>query len=107
MKFLHGIGRNIILLGLVSFINDISSDMMLAILPMFIASIGGAGIAVGLIGGLGDSIASILKVFSGYWSDKFKKRKPFAVYGYLISSIAKLFSTSWRIVLLPSTKIWL
>jgi len=91
IKLLQGISRNIILLGIVSFINDISSDMMLAILPMFIASIGGAGIAIGLIGGLGDSIASILKVFSGYWSDKLKKRKPFAFYGYLISSIAKLF----------------
>jgi hypothetical protein len=50
--FLTGIGINIILLGVVSFITDVSSEMMLAILPMFILSLGGAGIAVGLIGGL-------------------------------------------------------
>jgi len=98
-KFFQGIGQNVILLGFVSFINDISSDMMMAVLPMFITSIGGAGIAIGLIGGLGDSIASILKVFSGYWSDKFKRRKPFAFYGYLVSSMAKL--------LFPLSQNWL
>ena len=69
--FFQGIGANVLLLGLVSFINDVSSDMIFAVMPLFIASLGGAGIAVGLIGGLGDSISGILKVFSGYWSDKF------------------------------------
>ena len=75
---------------------------MLAILPMFILSLGGAGIAVGLIGGLGDSLAGILKVFSGYWSDKVGRRKPFIFWGYLTSSIAKLFfplSQSWLTLL--------
>jgi MFS family permease len=90
-KFSQGIGANVILLGLVSFINDVSSDMIFAIMPLFIASLGGAGIAVGLIGGLGDSISGILKVFSGYCSDKFGRKKPFIFWGYLISSVAKLF----------------
>lgn len=87
---------------MVSFITDVSSEMMLAILPMFILSLGGAGIAVGLIGGLGDSVAGILKVFSGYWSDKVGRRKPFVFWGYLTSSIAKLFfplSQSWLTLL--------
>ncbi len=100
--FLTGIGINIILLGVVSFITDVSSEMMLAILPMFILSLGGAGIAVGLIGGLGDSVAGILKIFSGYWSDKVGKRKSFVFWGYLTSSIAKLFfplSQSWLTLL--------
>ena len=97
-KFLQGIGANVILLGLVSFINDISSDMIFAVMPLFIASLGGAGIAVGLIGGLGDSISGILKVFSGYWSDKFGRRKPFVFWGYFISSVAKL--------LFPFVKTW-
>ncbi len=101
-RFLAGIGVNIILLGIVSFITDVSSEMMLAILPMFILSLGGAGMAVGLIGGLGDSVAGILKVFSGYWSDKVGRRKPFVFWGYLTSSIAKLFfplSQSWLTLL--------
>jgi len=97
-KFLKGIGLNVIFLGLTSFINDVSSDMIFAIMPLFIASLGGAGIAVGLIGGLGDSISGILKVFSGYLSDKFGKKMPFVFGGYFISSIMKL--------LFPFVKAW-
>lgn len=83
---------------------------MLAILPMFILSLGGAGIAVGLIGGLRDSVAGILKVFSGYWSDKVGRRKPFVFWGYLTSSIAKLFfpfSQNWfaLLFLMPIERI--
>jgi MFS family permease len=97
-KFLAGIGTNIIKLGVVSLITDISSEMMLAILPMFILALGGTGIAIGLIGGLGDSVAGILKVFSGYWSDRAGRRKPFVLWGYLTSSCAKVFfplAQSW------------
>ncbi|MBU1487094.1 MFS transporter [bacterium] len=84
--------------------------MMMAILPMFITSLGGAGIAIGLIGGLGDSISSILKVFAGYWSDRLGKRKPFAFFGYLVSSVAKIlfpFSRNWwnLLILRPMERI--
>jgi len=102
-KFISGLGINIFLLGIISFLTDVSSEMMLAILPLFIASLGGAGIAIGLIGGIGDSVASLLKVFSGYWSDRLRKRKPFAFFGYSISSVAKLFFpfiTSWTQLLI-------
>jgi len=88
---LKAMSFNIILLGIVSFITDTSSDMMWPILPMFITSIGGTGLAVGLISGLAESVASILKVFSGYWSDKIGRRKPLVALGYTISSISKLF----------------
>jgi len=90
-KFISGLGINIFLLGIISLLTDVSSEMMLAILPLFIASLGGAGMAIGLIGGIGDSVASLLKVFSGYWSDRVRKRKPFAFFGYSLSSVAKLF----------------
>ncbi len=59
--------------------------------------------AIGLIGGVGDSVASLLKVFSGYWSDRVRKRKPFAFFGYSISSVAKLFFpfiSSWTQLLI-------
>jgi len=97
-----GIVTNILLLGIVSFLNDLSSEMIMPILPMFITSLGGAGLIVGLIGGLRDSISSILKVFCGYWSDKEGKRKIFVTSGYLNSSIFKLFlvfSKTWQHIL--------
>ena len=102
-KFISGLGINIFLLGIISFLTDVSSEMMLAILPLFIVSLGGGGIAIGLIGGIGDSVASLLKVFSGYWSDRLRKRKPFAFFGYALSSVAKLFFpfiTSWTQLLI-------
>ena len=90
---------NVILLGVVSFLNDVSSEMILPILPMFIKSLGGAGLAVGLAGGLRDSIPSILNILCGYWSDKIGKRKLFVSTGYLTSAVLKLFlafSKTWQ-----------
>ena len=101
-SYLKGMSINVLLLGLVSFLNDTSSEMILPILPMFITSLGGAGLVIGLIGGLRDSISSILKVLAGYWSDKIGKRKIFVSSGYLTSSIFKFllsFSRSWHHVL--------
>ncbi|RLF36980.1 MAG: MFS transporter, partial [Thermoplasmata archaeon] len=99
------IGMNIILLGIVSFLNDASSEMITPILPLFIMSLGGTGVILGLIGGLRDSISSLLKVICGYWSDKTGKRKIFVFSGYITSAVFKLllsFSTIWQHVLLFS-----
>ena len=93
---------NIYLLGLVSFINDIGSKMVLAVLPLFIHAIGGTGVAIGLVGGLGETIASLFKVFAGHLSDKWKKRKPFVFAGYGLAAFSKLllaFATTWPLVL--------
>ncbi len=97
-KYLKEVSVNIFLLGIVSFLNDLSSEMIMPILPMFITALGGTGLIVGLIGGLRDSISSILKVFAGYWSDKSGKRKIFVSSGYLTSALFKLF--------LAFSKIW-
>ncbi|MFQ6125570.1 MAG: MFS transporter [Candidatus Heimdallarchaeota archaeon] len=97
LKKRFGISINIILLGVVSFLTDISSEIILPILPFFIVALGGAGLAVGLVGGLEGSISSILKVFSGYFSDKLGKRKALVAAGYFTSSVSKLvlpFSTT-------------
>lgn len=94
--------QNVILLGLVSFLNDLSSEMILPILPRFITLLGGSSLAIGLIGGLMESISSILKVFCGYLSDRTGKRKIFVFSGYFTSSIFKLmlaFSKVWQHVL--------
>ncbi len=98
MEKTRNFSRNIILLGIVSFFTDVSSDMIMPILPLFVMSIGGTGLAVGLIGGLGDSVASIMNMISGYFSDKKGKRKPFVFSGYGLSAVSKIFyafSTLW------------
>lgn len=97
-----GIGANILLLGIVSLLTDLSSEMMVSILPMYITSLGGTAFIVGLTGGLGDSISSILKVFSGYWSDRTGRRKNFVFFGYGASAVAKLalaLSSTWGQIL--------
>ena len=94
---------NILLLSIVSFLTDMSSEMILPILPLFLVSIGGTGIILGLVGGVGDSIASILKVFSGYFSDKLGKRKTLIYAGYQTSAVSKLFfafATIWQHLLI-------
>ena len=82
--------RNIFLLSLVSLLNDLSSEMILAVLPLFIVELGGGGISIGLIGGAREAIANLLKVFSGYMSDRLKRKKPFVFAGYFVSSVFKL-----------------
>jgi MFS family permease len=89
-KFFKSVSPNVIWLGLVSFLNDLSSEMILPILPMFIESLGGGKIAVGLLGGIRDGLSSILNVLSGYWSAKTGKKKIFLQAGYLTSAVFKL-----------------
>lgn len=94
---------NIILLGITSLLTDISSEMVYPILPVYLVSVLGASPAIlGLIEGIAESLASLLKVFSGYFSDKIKKRRPFAIIGYAGSTAGKIFlyfSSSWAYVL--------
>lgn len=95
---------NIILLGITSLLTDISSEMVYPVLPIFLTTYLGASPAVlGLIEGIAESLASLLKVFSGYFSDKIKARKPFAIFGYASSTLGKLFlylATGWTCVLI-------
>jgi MFS family permease len=98
--------RNIVLLGLVRLLNDISSEIIQPILPLFITALGGGSLALGLIGGISDGLPSILKVFAGYWSDRLGRRKPIVVAGYGLSAMAKLllaFSATWQQVFVLRT----
>jgi len=94
---------NIIVLGLVSLLTDVSSEMVYPLLPLFLTTRLGAGPAiVGLIEGIAESLASLLKVFSGYASDWFGRRKPLAVLGYGSSTAGKVvlyLAGSWPAVL--------
>lgn len=91
--------RNIYLLGLVSLLNDASSEIIQPILPLFIASLGAGGLAIGLIGGLADGLPSLFKLLSGYWSDRMGARKPLVAAGYSLSAAGKLLlalSATWQ-----------
>ena len=95
---------NIIFLGLVSFFADISSEMVYPIIPLYLtAAFGATPLLVGFIEGIAESLASLLKVYSGYLTDKYQKKKPVAFIGYatgLIYKIALLVSTSWTGILI-------
>jgi len=85
-----GLSRNVITMGVVSFFNDLSSDMVFPFIPLFLTSVLGAGaVSVGLIEGVADATASILKIFSGRFSDAVRRRKPFVVFGYSLSAVTK------------------
>lgn len=94
---------NIVLLGITSLLTDISSEMVYPILPVYLVSILGASPAIlGLIEGIAESSSSLLKVFSGYFSDRIAKRKPLTILGYTGSTLGKFLlyvSTSWGMVL--------
>ncbi|MFA5993305.1 MAG: MFS transporter [Candidatus Pacearchaeota archaeon] len=95
--------KNVLLLGLSSLFNDIGSEIIMPILPLFLLSFGAGGLVIGIIGGLRDGLANLVKFIFGYLSDKTSKRKNFVVGGYFTSSISKLLlmaSTAWSHVLI-------
>ena len=77
--------RLVIALGVVSLLTDVSSEMILPLLPLLITGgMGGGAIAVGLIDGIPDAISAVLKLVAGSLSDRARRRKPFAVAGYAL-----------------------
>jgi len=95
--------RNIWVVTITSFLNDLSSEMLLNLLPLFLFNVLGVRtVVIGLIEGVADTTASLVKVFSGWISDKLRMRKGLAVLGYALSTVAKpflYFATSWGWVL--------
>jgi MFS family permease len=98
--------RNVVMTGLTSFFTDISSEMIYPLLQGFIATVmrtQGAliGPVLGIIEGIAESTASLLKVASGYWSDRIRARKMPAILGYAVSAVSKAlyFFPVWYAVL--------
>lgn len=98
-----GVPRNVFILGMVSFLTDVSSEMTLTILPLFLANVLGVRTPViGLIEGLAETTASLTKIFSGWFSDRVGDRKWVTTVGYSLSAISKpflYFAGSWGLVL--------
>ena len=86
-KKIFGFSCNVFYTGIVSFLTDTSTKMVYSIMPMFLMSIGASKTSLSLIEGIAESTASLLKAFSGYWSDKIGKNKPFMLIGYGLSTL--------------------
>ncbi len=94
--------RNVWAVSLTSFFMDVSSEMVLNILPLFLANVLGVQTSIiGVIEGIAEATASVLKLFSGWFSDKIGGRKWLAVAGYGISAVSKPFfyiASSWELI---------
>jgi MFS family permease len=81
------LSREVVVLGWVSFFNDVSSEMIYPLLPVFLTAVLGANASfIGAIEGAAETTAALLKLASGWWSDRVRKRKPLVVLGYGIAS---------------------
>lgn len=100
---LRRLPRNVWIMSATSLLNDVSSEMLLNLIPFFLANILGVRTAViGLIEGVAETTASLMKILFGAWSDKLRQRKPFAVVGYALSAFTKpllYFASAWGWVL--------
>jgi MFS family permease len=86
----HSLGRNVIALSLVSLLTDVSSELIYPLLPIFLSTTLGASASfIGTIEGAAESVASLLKLGSGWWSDRTRHRKPLVVLGYVLATIAR------------------
>ncbi|EKD47780.1 MAG: hypothetical protein ACD_65C00287G0001, partial [uncultured bacterium] len=103
LSFFKGLTTNIIILGFVSMLTDLGSQMIFPLIPLFVTgTLAAPAYIVGLIEGSAEAMTSLLKVFSGYISDKTHKRKPLILLGYSISSLVKPFfalANTWPLVL--------
>jgi len=99
MKLFEDVPKNVKALGFVSLINDAASEMIYPLLPIFLTSVLGIGVgALGVIEGIAESTASLLKLFSGWISDKIKKRKILILIGYSLAALGRpiiALSVAW------------
>ena len=83
--------RNLTVFGVTSFLNDTASEMAYWVLPAFLTAIGAGPATLGLIEGVAESVASFGKLFSGYLTDRVRRRKPIVVFGYAVANALKPF----------------
>ena len=110
IKRLSGNGiitRSILLVSLISFFNDIGSEMLYPVMPVFLKSIGFSVVLIGLLEGMAEATAGISKGYFGNLSDKMGRRVPFVRFGYMLSAISKpmmaAFTWAWWIFIARTT----
>jgi MFS family permease len=98
---LRGLGRNVIGLGFASFFTDLGAEMITPLIPVFLLQLGAPRAALGLIEGLGDAVASLLRIVSGWLSDRLGKRKVFVLAGYGVAAAMRplmgLVAAAWQL----------
>lgn len=98
-----GFNPNIFYLGIVSFLTDVSSELIFTLMPLFLSNVlGAATLVIGLIEGIAETSSSLLKIASGYLSDRYGNRKQLSFVGYAVSTLSKPFmlvAGSWGLVL--------
>ena len=101
-RLLKGVSANVLVLGIVSMLTDMSTEMIVPVLPFFLVSIGATGLVVGIVEGAAETTASLLKVPSGWFSDRIGRRKPFIIGGYGASTVVKplliIASAPWHVL---------
>lgn len=86
--------RNVLLLAAVSFLNDISGEMLMAILPFLLVSQGATGLGLGLVGGVTDGLGHLSKLVGGWLGQRRQRKKSLIASGYLLSSLSR-FGVAW------------
>jgi MFS family permease len=89
-KYFSGLTKNSVLLAFTSLFSDISTEMLYPVLPVYLSQyLGASGSIIGVIEGVAQAAQNMIQGLSGWLSDKWQKRKPIAVFGYLLSAISK------------------
>jgi MFS family permease len=98
-----GLPKTVVALGLASFFTDMSSEMIYPLLPVFLSTVLGAGaMAIGVIEGIAETTAAVLKIASGWWADRVSRRKPLILAGYGVAGLVRPLiglAGSWGFVL--------
>lgn len=103
-KKIFGLHKNVFFTGLTSFFTDTSTKMIYSVMPLFLLSLGASKTSISLIEGIAESTASLFKAFSGRWSDKIGKNKPFMILGY---GLTALITPLYALVGLPIQVLFL
>jgi MFS family permease len=101
--------RNVFAIAMLSLFSDMGHELTTAVLPLFLATFGGAAAALGIVEGVSDAASSVLKLWMSIYSDRVGKRKPILVIGYIVTALMGTFAfvTAWWEVLLIRTFAWM
>ncbi len=99
---LRWLNRTVVAIGFASLFSDWSHEIATTVLPAFLGTLGVAAAWLGLIEGVADGLSSFAKMASGFYTDRLTRRKPIAVWGYLVTSVATaaigMASVAWHIL---------
>lgn len=85
------LSRNVVALGVVSLLADVSGDMVMPLLPAFLVTLGAGAAYIGVVEGAAEATAALLKYLSGRWADRVRRLLPLAAVGYVLAGAARPF----------------